>query len=186
MKVSESDILILPGLGGGTPEHWYNRWAQKLSTARRVEQRDFDNPRFEEWSARVGEAVAAASRPVVLVGHSLGAVTACLIGARLPGVAAAMLVAPAAPRALLNIAEVDKAFAHEKAARLPYPCLLVASRNDPYATYEESTERAAMLGATLVDAGESGHINPDSGHGPWPEGLMRFAHFLGTLKAREN
>ena len=186
MRASESDILILPGMGGGTPDHWYNRWAQKLSTARRVEQRDFDRPHFEEWAARVEDAVAAARRPVILVGHSMGAVTACLIGADLPNVAAAMLVAPSSPRVLLTLEGVDPAFAHRPQRRVDFPCLLVASRNDPYATYEESTARASALGATLVDAGESGHINPDSGHGPWPEGLMRFAHFLGQVKPPES
>ena len=33
----------------------------------------------------------------------------------------------------------------------------------------------------LVDAGASGHLNDESGHGPWPEGLMRFAGFLKSL-----
>ena len=183
MRASEADILILPGMGGGTPDHWYNRWAQKLSTARRVEQRNFDRPHLDEWAARISNAAAAATRPVILVGHSMGAVTACLIAADLPNVAAAMLVAPASPRVLLTLENVDRAFAHYVQRRAYFPCLLVASRNDPYATYEESTERASALGATLVDAGASGHINPDSGHGPWPEGLMRFAHFLGQVKA---
>ena len=40
---------------------------------------------------------------------------------------------------------------------------------------------AKMLGAKLVDAGFSGHINTESGHGPWPEGLMCLAAFLKTL-----
>lgn len=183
MRASQCDILVLPGMGGGGPDHWYNRWAHKLSTARRVEQRDFDHPRLDEWAARIQDAVADCTRPIVLVGHSMGAVTASLIGADLPNVAAAMLVAPASPRVLQTLDDVDPAFAHRPQRRVNFPCLLVASRNDPYATYEESTERASALGATLVDAGESGHINPDSGHGPWPEGLMRFAHFLGQLKA---
>ncbi|MFO1167105.1 MAG: alpha/beta fold hydrolase [Rhodoblastus sp.] len=185
MRASECDILILPGMGGGTPDHWYNRWAQKLSTARRVEQRDFDHPRFDEWAERIQDAAAAAKRPVVLIGHSMGAVTGCLIAADMPNVVGAMLVAPASPRVLLTLENVDPAFAHRRQRRVDFPCLLVASRNDDYATYEESTERASALGATLVDAGESGHINPDSGHGPWPEGLMRLAHFLGQVKARE-
>jgi predicted alpha/beta hydrolase family esterase len=34
----------------------------------------------------------------------------------------------------------------------------------------------------LIDAGEAGHINADSGHGPWPEGTMVFAKFLSQLK----
>jgi uncharacterized protein len=182
MRASEADILILPGLGGGTPDHWYARWAAKLSTARRVEQRDFDRPVLAEWEHNILAAAGAARRPVILVGHSLGAVAGALIAPRLHNVVAAMLVAPPSPRVLRDIANVDHAFAHATQAKLGFPALLVASRDDAYATYEESTERASALGATLVDAGASGHINPDSGHGPWPEGLMRFAHFLGQIK----
>jgi len=183
MRASECDILILPGLGGGTPDHWYSRWAAKLSTARRVEQRDFDRPVLAEWEARIADAAVAAKRPVVLIGHSLGAVAAALVAPGLQNVAGAMLVAPGSPRVLRTIDALDPAFAHKAQRKLGFPALLVASRDDPYATYEESTERASALGATLVDAGASGHINPDSGHGPWPEGLMRFAHFLGQIKA---
>jgi len=58
---------------------------------------------------------------------------------------------------------------------------VIASRDDPYALYEASEAFAAALGAELADAGLSGHINSESGHGPWPEGLMRFAAFLKTL-----
>ena len=182
MRASECDILILPGMGGGTPDHWYSRWAAKLSTARRVEQRDFDRPVFSEWAGRIGEAAAAATRPVVLVGHSMGAIAGLLTAPDLPNVVGAMFVAPASPRVLRTLEGVDPAFANAPLRKLSFPALLVASRDDSYATYEESTERASALGATLVDAGNSGHINPDSGHGPWPEGLMRFAHYLGQLK----
>ena len=31
--------------------------------------------------------------------------------------------------------------------------------------------------------GDAGHLNTASGHGPWPEGSMRFAMFLKTLSA---
>jgi uncharacterized protein len=64
---------------------------------------------------------------------------------------------------------------------LPFPAVLVASRNDKYSSFENSEALAGMLGAKLVDAGYSGHINSESGHGPWPEGLMQFASFLKTL-----
>jgi predicted alpha/beta hydrolase family esterase len=40
---------------------------------------------------------------------------------------------------------------------------------------------AAAWGATLIDAGDAGHLNPDSGHGPWPEGLLLFARLLGQI-----
>ncbi|MFW8585524.1 alpha/beta hydrolase [Rhizobium beringeri] len=43
------------------------------------------------------------------------------------------------------------------------------------------TRLPAAGAPSSVDAGESGHINADSGHGPWPEGTMVFAQFLGRL-----
>jgi len=42
-------------------------------------------------------------------------------------------------------------------------------------------ELAAAWGSMIVDAGDSGHLNSESGHGPWPEGSMVFAKFLSQL-----
>jgi predicted alpha/beta hydrolase family esterase len=77
--------------------------------------------------------------------------------------------------------DIDLKFANVPRARLPFPAVLAASRNDTYCTYLEAEEWAHAWGADFSDAGDSGHINTDSGHGPWPEGLMRFAGFLGKL-----
>jgi predicted alpha/beta hydrolase family esterase len=33
----------------------------------------------------------------------------------------------------------------------------------------------------FIDAGAAGHINVDSGHGPWPEGSLAFANFMAKL-----
>lgn len=64
---------------------------------------------------------------------------------------------------------------------LPFPSILVASRTDPYCAYGRAEDFAYAWGSALVDAGDSGHLNTASGHGPWPEGLMRFAGFLKKL-----
>ena len=32
-------------------------------------------------------------------------------------------------------------------------------------------------------AGNAGHINAASGHGPWPEGLLMFGELMKRLKA---
>jgi predicted alpha/beta hydrolase family esterase len=64
---------------------------------------------------------------------------------------------------------------------LPFPSLLVGSRNDPHASYAAVEDLAFAWGAAMLDAGEAGHINTESGHGPWPEGLMSLAHFLSRL-----
>src|SRR4051794_2700815 len=74
MRTSECEILIVPGLTSSGPDHWQSRWQQKLSTARRVEQDDWERPQRDAWTARLVQAVEAAAKPVVLVAHSLGVV----------------------------------------------------------------------------------------------------------------
>ena len=64
---------------------------------------------------------------------------------------------------------------------LPFPSVMVASSNDPYCRIDRATVLANAWGSTLVEAGDLGHINGESGHGPWPEGVLRFGSFLSSL-----
>lgn len=184
MKTSDIDILLVPGLGNSGPDHWQSRWEDKLSTARRIEQADWDRPSLDDWSRRVVAAARQASRPVVFIAHSLGTLAVAHAAAELrdANVAGAFLVAPPAARVLLTLEEVDRAFAQVPRAPLPFPTVVVASRNDDFAHFHETAELAQAWGAALADAGEAGHVNAASGHGPWPEGLMRFAGFLKGLR----
>ena len=59
--------------------------------------------------------------------------------------------------------------------------MLVASRDDALCSYDDAGDLALSWGSTLVDAGTVGHLNTASGHGPWPEGAMRFGLFLKHL-----
>ena len=183
MRTSDADILIVPGLGNSGPDHWQTRWEQKLSTARRVDQTDWHRPDHASWTGAVRDAVNAAQRPVILVAHSLGAL-AVGHAARDFGagkVAGAYLVAPPSEAWLrAHLLELGGFQTHPREP-LPFPALLVASRNDPHADYAATEDLAKAWGAALLDAGEAGHINMDSGHGPWPEGLMSFAGFLNRL-----
>lgn len=181
MRSSDADILIIPGLGGSGPDHWQTRWEQKLSTARRVVQDDWERPRLEAWRVRIIEEVLAATRPVVLVAHSLGVLASVHAAPLLAGrVRGGFLVAPPSLEGFAATEVVDPAF-FSPPGPLAFPALIIASRDDPYGSYEASEALARALGAELADAGASGHINAESGHGPWPEGLMRLAGFLGTL-----
>lgn len=184
MKASEADILIIPGYTNSGPGHWQSRWQEKLSTARRVEQAEWSKPVREDWVARVAEEVNAATRPVVLVAHSLGIPAAIhaipLFRTRVVG---AFFVAPPEldnpairPKHLMTFGPYPR-------DPLPFPALTVASRNDSFGSYEHAGDITSAWGSSLVDAGESGHINTESGHGPWPEGTMVFAQFLSQLKA---
>jgi len=186
MKASETEILIVPGHTNSGPDHWQTRWQSRLASARRVEQADWSTPVREDWVQRLVEEVEAATKPVVLVAHSLGVAAAIHAAPHLgKKVAGAFLVAPpditnpdTSPKHLM-------AFGPYPREPLPFPSLVVASRNDPFGTYEHADDFAAAWGSLLLDAGEAGHINTDSGHGPWPEGTMVFAQFLSRLKSSE-
>ena len=183
MKTGDCEILILPGYAGSEEEHWQARWAARLRTARIVEQADWHESDPEAWCARIAAAVEAATRPVVLIAHSLGVVAAVKAAPRFPAdvVRAALFVALPDIEHGRDLPGSVRAFAPVPRDSLPFPTLLVASRTDPHCSYARAEDFAAAWGASLVDAGEAGHINVASGHGPWPEGLMRLAGFLAPL-----
>jgi hypothetical protein len=184
VKVADVDIVMVPGWTNAGPEHWMTRWEAKLSTARRVAQADWDAPIAGAWAEVVARAVIEATKPVVLVAHSAGVPT---IAHALPvfdatRVAGAFLVAP--PSEAFAAAEPALAsFAPYPRRPFPFPAALVASRTDPACAFEEAAALAAAWGVALVDAGDAGHVNTASGHGPWPEGLMRFAGFMKALSS---
>ena len=54
---------------------------------------------------------------------------------------------------------------------LPFPSILVASTDDPYASVDFADACATAWGSRRVSLGPAGHINSVSGYGEWPEGL---------------
>ena len=178
-------ILIVPGLGGSGPDHWQSRWEAKLPTARRVMQADWDRPEAATWIAALRAAMAQGDKPLVIVAHSLGVIAAAraLEGDGSRPVAGAFLVAPPSESTIAGIPEVAPDFRPYPRAPLPCPSILVASTDDPYTSLEEAEALAKDWQAAFLNAGAAGHINTESGHGPWPEGLMSFAGFLSRLAA---
>lgn len=53
---------------------------------------------------------------------------------------------------------------------LPFPSLLVASEDDPYASVAFTRALAESWGSRWQSIGAAGHINGDSGLGEWYEG----------------
>jgi uncharacterized protein len=188
MKASEADILFIPGYGNAGPDYWQSRWQSKLVTARRVGQHAWRDPVRENWLEAIADAVNAATKPVVLVAHSLGVSAALHALPHCRGkIAGAFFVSPPdlqLPEQLPPGLTLDKlnAFGPYPRDPLPFPSITVASRNDLHGTYEHAGDIANAWGSLLVDAGNSGHINVESGHGPWPEGTMVFARYLSHLK----
>ena len=199
MRTNDVDILIVPGWTNAGAEHWQTRWETRLKTARRVEMPDFNKPVCSDWVEAIVAAVEAATRPVVLVAHGCGVPAVAHAGPKLSGarVVGAFLVGPVdvAAREPLEaiLAAASAAGDHSLALPigfdplptepLPFPSLLVASRNDEFCGYDAAGDMALGWGSELVDAGEVGHLNLASGHGPWPEGALRFGAFLRQLTA---
>lgn len=176
-RVAEVELLMVPGPAVADPDHWLARWTRQLKTARWVTEPGAEAPTVERLAAAIAEAVAAARLPVVLIAHGPGVTAVARAAHRLaPGrVAGAFLVAPAGP----ELAAAGRAMVADDP--LPFPSVLVASRSDPETSYEQAADLALAWGAALADAGNSGRLDARSGHGPWPDGLMRLGMFLKTL-----
>ena len=71
--------------------------------------------------------------------------------------------------------------------RLPFPSVVVASRNDPLSRFSSAEALAHSWGSRLVDAGDVGHLDVASGFGPWPrvhaliDSLILCKFLRGTL-----
>jgi predicted alpha/beta hydrolase family esterase len=166
--------LLVPGRGIPKPEHWLRRWADAHPEYRWAPYPPGPPFTLEERVAALHEAVMADDEPAVLIAHSAGCITTVVWAARHAGpVRAALLVTPPyldperVPGADDTADFVSVVVPRE---RLPFRTVLVASRTDPYTTFPQFEQYAADWGAELYDAGEVGHIETASGHGPWPDG----------------
>ncbi len=168
----KTPVLLLPGWQNSGPEHWQSRWEHSHGY-QRVEQHDWMRPLRGDWIARLEEVLLGCPAPAVLVAHSLGCiqVAAWAEHSRNPGlVRAAFLVAPGDPERE-DIRELLPGWSPIPMQPLTFPSLLLCSRNDPYCALERAQAMGRAWGSTLVDCGECGHLNSESGLGDWPQGL---------------
>jgi predicted alpha/beta hydrolase family esterase len=157
--------LIVPGLHGSGADHWQTWFEQKLPDAVRVIQRDWHDAYLPHWAARVRRELNRVPGRIFIVAHSFGCLAAAQAafdcGEQISGL---MLVAPADP-------DRFGAAAYLPERPLGVPAVLVASTNDPWMRFQRAAEWADTWGAELINLGAVGHVNPDAGFGPWPEGL---------------
>jgi predicted alpha/beta hydrolase family esterase len=166
-------ILIVPGLFDSGPDHWQSHWQRALPGAERVVQENWDDPTLGEWTASLAEAVRR-HPGAVLVAHSLGcalvAHLARISGGR--GIGGALLASPAEVNRNGPVGRLLRGFSPMPRQPLAFPSSVVVSRNDPHVSFDQAAAYAQAWGSRLIDAGQAGHINVQSGHGPWPEGRV--------------
>lgn len=164
-------VLTLPGWQSSGPGHWQTLWEARYGD-RRVEQHDWMRPLRGDWLARLDEVLLGLppGQQVVLAAHSLGCiqVAAWADHSRLTAhVRGALLVAPGdVEREDLRV--LLPGWAPIVRSRLPFPSLLLGSRDDPYCAQERAQVMAQDWGANYHDMGAGGHLNAESGLGEWP------------------
>jgi len=176
-------FLVVPGIGDAGPAHWQNHWRSVLPKAHTLMPRQRDSLDVVAWAKTIAHAASAMNGPLI-VAHSFGCMATLLaaeLGAKIAG---ALLVAPADARQL----GVD---ARPARRRLPFPSVLVASTNDPWLKLVTAGELASVWGSRFVPLRDAGHINAESGFGPWPEGLQLLRHLAhgrpsGTAASHTN
>ena len=168
----KTHYFIVPGYRGSGSKHWQTYFEQSQSNIIRIEQKDWDHPNIQEWAENIEKAIAEFSpNDVVLVAHSLGCLTVAAWAEKYNRkIKAALLVAPPDDK-LINQRVSRDLIKRTPSRRFPFPTTLVASTNDPWASIEKAQFYAEQWGSDFMNIGAAGHINADSGHYQWEEGL---------------
>jgi predicted alpha/beta hydrolase family esterase len=162
-------FLILHGLGGSGPGHWQTWLAARLrADGERVAYPDLpdaDMPSPVQWREVLERELAALPGPAVVVCHSLS----CIVwlnhvaggGAQAERT---LLVAP--PSESSGVEEIATFFP----VQLPplTGARLVCSDDDPYCPEGADRLYGEPLGVPVDVLPGKGHLNPETGFGPWP------------------
>ncbi len=151
-----------------------------MKDATRFAPASWDRPDLEDWLAALERGLEQAEGRVVLVAHSLACLLTAHWAARHGGtgrIAGALLVAPPDPEGPAFPREASAGFRDLPLAVFPFPALVLASSNDPYASPAFAQDFAQARGAGFLDIGPCGHINAESGLGDWEEGQRLLAAF---------
>lgn len=192
--------VIVPGLHGSGPEHWQSWLEAEEPGARRVSGIDWESPNLARWAAEVRREIDHAPGAVWLLAHSFGCLASVVAAADRPEkVAGALLVAPADPERFSPFGLRDNNRPGHSDSLAPWlprtllglPSIVVASSNDPWVKLTVAAYWADQWGSRLLNVGFAGHINVDSGFGPWPRVLallraMQAAHEHLPLGAINN
>jgi hypothetical protein len=162
-------FIILHGYAGSGPGHWQTWLAHRLRAAGHdvayPDLADPTAPRLDRWLAAL-EALRAGEEDVVLC-HSLAC---CLwLHHRARGgtpAARVLLVAPPHPEPMMD--ELAGFFPVPLDPRLATGARIVCSDADPWCPAGAAARFGAALQVPVDVLQGAGHVNPETGYGPWP------------------
>jgi len=170
--VKRDKVLLLHGWGGSDYPHWQAWLACELAkeygtvSFPLIQHPHF--PHLNRWRKEV-KAHLADFRPDTVICHSLANTLwfhLCNEGEIAP-VKRLILVSP--PRLDCRIDTIKSFFPVKVPTHLfAENATLIVSTNDPYLTLEEAWKLQERLAIPMKTIEKGGHINADSGYGPWP------------------
>lgn len=178
--MSELHVLLVQGATGSGPWHWQHWLAAQLpGEGVEVEMHDLvgpDRPSLEDWLARLRSRLVAvpADAELVVAAHSSGAALwlhhPATVGEAARRADRVLLVAPPDPQGADPVVE----------GLTPYPLdamslrragavtRLIAGTGDAHLPVHTAHALAAELHIELDVILDGGHLDTDSGYGPWP------------------
>lgn len=175
----EIKYLLLPGYGNSGPEHWQTYFEKNLPNCSRISQKSWEKPICHDWVSAINESLNLQNlENVVIITHSLGGIALAHWATKYQvKIKAAMIVAPPdldSPWQDLGL----ESFTPLPNEKISFPTLIVASTNDNWTSVERAKNFAQNWGSELIFIGNAGHINPASGYGHWPDGLILLKNWL--------
>jgi len=155
MDYKNTQILILPGLGGSGKDHWQSFWLKEFKNA-------------------TNDKILQLDSPIVLVAHSL-AVSLVIHWAKKyknPNIKGALLVAPADVDSPSHTPDVVRDFSAMPTSKLSFPSIVVASENDDFVSLDRAKYFSEQWESDFINLGLKGHINSDSNLKSWKEGQL--------------
>ncbi|WP_201352238.1 RBBP9/YdeN family alpha/beta hydrolase [Hydrogenimonas urashimensis] len=167
--------LLLHGWGGSDWPHWQSWLAAELA-------KDYGTvsfpliqhphyPHLNRWKREV-RAHLRDFRPTTVICHSLANTLwfhLCNDAESEPIETVEKLILVAPPSLTCQIETIKSFFPVEAPENLHAECAtLVVSTDDPYMTLEEAWRLQERLKIPMKVIERAGHINADSGYGPWP------------------
>ncbi|CAB3756537.1 hypothetical protein GQ57_01720 [Burkholderia sp. MSh2] len=172
-------VLIVPGHGNSGAAHWQSIWeTSKPGEWRRMQVEDWDHAVCDEWVAAIAREAEALGPDTIVVAHSLGCLAVVHWAARnTVAIAGALLVAVPDPTAPAFPRADSIGFSPVPSVGLPFPSIVVASNDDPYAAIGHARACANAWGSEFLDVGARGHLNAASRLDDWADGYRLLQRF---------
>ncbi|CAN5120159.1 hypothetical protein BH10PSE12_BH10PSE12_11350 [soil metagenome] len=175
--------LLLADPEYGAVGDWLLRWEDERENAAAISLGRTDPPNRNAWITTLGAAIAQSDRPVILVARGL----ACLAVAWWAALERPLYADPVAGALLVAPPNVDTAnsdlrmlgFGPAPKVLLPFPSVVVASRNDPRMDFAAACLLSSFWGSQCIDGGHIGSAEAAADLGAWSHGQ----HALNWLES---